>query len=289
VILEMSAAELHSVTKRFGSKPALDAVSFQVEQGLATALIGPNGAGKSTALALLLGLRRPDAGTVRLLGCDPRSPATRCHVGAALQDSAFPATLRVRELIQLIRAHYEDALPASTVVDRFQLGGLLHRQLGGLSGGERRRLGVALAFAGDPRLVVLDEPTAGLDRETREAVWDAIRAHVHSGGAVLLTTHQLGEADALADRIVQLKGGVVVAEGSLAELRARAGSALIRFRSAPGSVVDGATRHGAFLSLVTGDVVATVDRLVREGVPLTELEVRPLTLEEALACRREGG
>ena len=171
----MSVAALDRVTKRFGHTTALDGVSFTIASGDVIALLGRNGAGKSTALAVLLGLRCPDAGTARLFGVDPRRASARQLVGVALQESAFPATLRVRELVELVRAHYVFPLPVPAVLRRFGLEGLSNRQLGGLSGGERRRVGVALAFAGRPSFVVLDEPTAGLDGAARRSVWAAIR------------------------------------------------------------------------------------------------------------------
>src|SRR5207253_8517256 len=140
-----------------------------------------------------LGLRCPDAGEARLFGLDPRRPAARRAVGVALQESAFPATLQVHELVGLVRAHFPSPLPATALLERFGLPALANRQLGGLSGGEGRRVAVALAFAGRPALIVLDEPTAGLDGEARHAVWEAIRAHATQGGTVLLTTHYLDE------------------------------------------------------------------------------------------------
>ncbi|HEX4520113.1 MAG TPA: ABC transporter ATP-binding protein [Gaiellaceae bacterium] len=281
----MIAAELDRVTKRFGRVAALDAVSFAVSEGEVVALLGPNGAGKTTAIATLLGLRRPDAGAARLFGEDPRRPASRRNVGATPQETTFPGTLRVREVIDLVRAHFERAVPAETLSERFELGRLVHRQLGGLSGGERRRVGVALAFAGAPRLVVLDEPTAGLDRDARHAVWDAIRAHTAAGGALLLTTHQLEEADALAERVVLIDRGAIVADGSIAEVKAGAGLTVVRFRAAADLVLDGAERHGDFVQIRTHDAGAEVEQLVRAGVSLRELEVRPLTLDEALHVR----
>ena len=139
------------------------------------------------------------------------------------QDVVFPPTLRVRELIDLVRAHFERPLPAEALFERFELGAIAGRQTGGLSGGERRRLGVALAFAGRPRLLVLDEPTAALDRDARLAVWEAVRAHVHEGGSLLLTTHHLEEAELLAERVVLIEGGRVASDGPLADLKAAAG------------------------------------------------------------------
>ena len=282
------AAELLGVRKRFGAVAALDGVSFAVREGELIALLGPNGAGKSTAISVLLGLRAPDAGTARLFGADPRQPAARRLVGAAQQESAFPSTLRVRELIDLVRAHYEHPVSREVLTERFELGRIAGRQAGGLSGGERRRLGVALAFAGRPRLVVLDEPTAELDREARHAVWEAVRDHARDGGALLLTTHQLEEADALASRVVLIDGGVIVSDGSPSTIKSAAGMTLVRFRAVPGLRLDGAHSDGEFLRLLVPDGAAEVERLVRAGVPLSGLEVRPLTLEEALEARSNG-
>jgi ABC-2 type transport system ATP-binding protein len=279
-----SVAALERVTKSLGPVRALDGASFSVAEGEVVALLGPNGAGKSTALAVLLGLRRPDSGTARLFGGDPRLPASRRLVGAAPQDSTFPPTLRVREIIELDRAHFEQPLGATDLCERFGLQEIAGRQLGGLSGGERRRVGVALAFVGSPRLVVLDEPTTGLDRETRAAVWDAVRAHGRSGGSALLTTHHLDEAEALAGRVVLIDRGVVVAEDPVADLKARAGLTIVRLRAVPGMQIEGARPDGEFVGLLVPDGGAAVRRLVEDGVPLVDLEVRPLTLEEALAA-----
>lgn len=281
----MSSAELDGVTKRFGGVTALAGVSFAVGEGQVAALLGPNGAGKSTALGVLLGLRRPDAGVARLFGGDPRRPEFRRSVGMTPQETAFPVTLRVCELIDLVRHHYARPVATITLCERFELGPLLARQLGGLSVGQRRRVAVALAFAGDPRLVVLDEPTTGLDASARRAVWEAVRAHAHAGGTVLFTTHHLDEADTLADRIVLIEGGSIVADGPVAQIKAAAGLTRVSFRAPPGEVVAGAERDGAFVHLFTRNGGVAVERLVRDGVRLVDLEVRPLSLEEALAAR----
>jgi ABC-2 type transport system ATP-binding protein len=281
----MTLGELVAVTKSFGSTRALTGASFGVAAGEVVALLGPNGAGKTTALSVLLGLRRPDSGTARLFGADPTLPASRRELGVTPQETAFPSTLRVCELVDLIRAHYPRPLPAEVVHERFELGGLVTRQLGGLSGGQRRRVAVALAFAGGARLVVLDEPTTGLDPESRHAVWNAVRAHGAGGGAVLLTTHHLEEADALAGRVVLLEAGVVVADGPVEQVKTAAGLTVVRFRAPADLEVEGAEREGAHLRLLTGDGGKAVEQLVRDGVPLVDLEVRPLTLEEALAAR----
>jgi ABC-2 type transport system ATP-binding protein len=280
----VSAAGLEQVTKRFGAVAALDDVTLTVEHGDVLAVLGPNGAGKSTALALLLGLRRPDAGRAMLLGGDPTRARTRRAVGVALQESAYPATLRVRELIELVAAHYDSPLAASDLAGRFGLGDLTGRQVGGLSGGERRRVAVALGFAGNPRLVVLDEPTAGLDLYTRRAVWDAVREHAAGGGTILFTTHYLEEAEALATRVIVIDSGRIVADGTVESIRKAAGLTCVSFRAAPGTIIEGAERDGDRLRMFTGDAGSTVESLVRADVPLLDLEVRALTLEESIGA-----
>jgi ABC-2 type transport system ATP-binding protein len=279
------AAELCGVTKRFGAALALDRVDLAVGEGAVSALLGPNGAGKSTALSLLAGLRVPDTGRARLYGLDPRQTHARRGLGVAPQETAFPPTLRTREVVELVRAHYPAPASLAGLADRFALGPLLARQLGGLSAGERRRVAVALAFAGAPAVIVLDEPTAGLDSAARGLVWDAVRAHASGGGTVLLSTHHLEEAEALARDVVLLEAGRVVLAGTVAELTAAAGLTLVSFRAPANVTVAGAERVGDRLRLAVQDGGGLVEQLVRDGVPLEQLEVRPLTLEEALAAR----
>ncbi len=214
----MIAAALRAVSKRFGEAVALDRVDLAVEAGEIVALVGPNGAGKTTALAILLGLRRPDEGAAEIFGVDPRQVRARLAVGVTPQESGFPPTLRVREIVELVRAHFPCAVPTDELLGRFRLDTIARRQAGGLSGGERRRLSVALAFAGDPAAIFLDEPTAGLDVESRRSVWAEIDRYSADGGTVLLTTHYLDEAERLAGRIVLLAQGRVVAEGSPTQL-----------------------------------------------------------------------
>ena len=270
----MTVAALDRVSKRFGVVAALDAVTLEVRRGDMLALLGPNGAGKSTAIAVLLGLRTPDTGRARLFGLDPRRPAARRFVGVTPQEAAFPATLRVAEVVDLVRRHYPRPLASRVLYEQFELGALARRQFGGLSGGERRRVAVALAFAGAPKLVVLDEPTTGLDRCARRSVWDAIGAHAHRGGTVVFTTHYLEEADALARRIVLMEAGRIIADGSVGEIKAAAGLTRVSYRSSDDKLVQIDAREGG----------PVVEDLVRRGVPLVDLAVRPLSLEEALAA-----
>jgi ABC-2 type transport system ATP-binding protein len=282
----MIVAELGDVTKRFGAVTALDRVSLAIDDGDALALLGANGAGKTTAIALLLGLRAPDEGSARLFGLEPRRVDARRRIGVVPQEVAFPPTLHVREVLELVRRHYEEPAAVHAVSARFGLERLLRRQLGGLSGGERRLVAVALAFVGAPRLVVLDEPTAGLDADARVRVWEAVRLHGRAGGTVLLTTHHLDEAEALAERVVLLERGVVVEDGTIAQIKRAAGLTRVSFRAPPGLAIDGVRRDGELARADVDDAGAFVTALVRRGIRLAELEVRPLTLDEAIAARR---
>jgi ABC-2 type transport system ATP-binding protein len=282
-------AALQHVTRCFGARAALSDVSFAVPRGAIVALLGPNGAGKTTALSLLVGLRRPDTGTALLFGADPRRAESRRRLGVTPQESAFPLTLRVREIVDLVRAHYPRPPRADELLGRFGLAELARRQTGGLSAGERRRLAVALAFAGAPDLIVLDEATTGLDVESRHAAWDAIRDYAGTGGTVLLTTHYLEEAEALASRIVVLDQGRVVSEGTVGEIRGSSGLGRVCFRAEqiPDGLDGRVVRDGETITVYTSDPPAVVRRLVHAGAQLERLEVRSLSLEDALRARRD--
>jgi ABC-2 type transport system ATP-binding protein len=217
------AARLEGVGKSFAGVWALDGFDLELRPGEVLALLGPNGAGKSTAVAIMLGLRRPDVGSVELFGRDPRDPAARRSVGAVLQEVGFPPGLRVRETVDLVRAHYPGAATGRESLERLGLEGLAERHAVGLSSGQRRRLAVALALAGRPTALFLDEPTAGMDALARRGLLRDLATFAHDGGAVLLTTQQLAEAEEIATRIVLLRAGRVILEGTVGEVRARGG------------------------------------------------------------------
>jgi ABC-2 type transport system ATP-binding protein len=240
-----AVAELRGVHKRYQKVEALRGVDLQIHRGELVALLGPNGAGKTTTVGILLGQRRPDTGTARLFGRDPTLPVARRPVGATPQETGFPDNLTVREVVDLVRAHYSSPAATPALLERFGLSGLAGRRAGGLSGGQARRLAVALAFAGQPRLVVLDEPTTGLDVESRHRLWEVVRSFVADGGSVLLTTHYLEEAQALASRVAVIAAGSIAAQGSMDDITARAGLSRVHR-------VERASLEEAFLRLTGG-------------------------------------
>jgi ABC-2 type transport system ATP-binding protein len=223
-----TVAKLHSVTKRYGQTTALDNFSLELRAGEVVALLGPNGAGKTTAVRLLLGLISPDSGSVRVLGRDPRDADARTRIGAMLQVSRVPEMLRVREHIDLFRSYYPNPLPLAEVIRIAKLESFADQMFGKLSGGQKQRALFGLAVCGNPDLVFLDEPTVGMDIESRRALWDEIRALSAAGKTVLLTTHYLEEADMLANRIVVINKGKLLCEGTSAEIKQRVSGRRIR-------------------------------------------------------------
>src|SRR5450432_3235786 len=281
-------AELSGVSKRFGAITALNSLSLAIRPKELVALLGPNGAGKTTAVRLLLGLTKPDSGTARVFGLDPREPRSRMHTGAMLQVGKVPETLRVREHIELFSSYYAASLPMSEVVESSGLRGLENRLFGELSGGQRQRVLFALAICGNPDLLVLDEPTVGLDVDARRAIWERIRRFVGNGRSVLLTTHYLEEADSLADRVIVIDRGRVIAEGTPAEIKSRASGKRIRcttaltldvVRSLP--FVTSATRDAFTTEIFTSDSDVVVRELLARDEKLSNLEVTSAGLEEA--------
>lgn len=279
-----AAAQLSAVSKAYGGTQALDSFDLSLNRGEILALLGPNGAGKTTAVGVLTGTRRPDAGTVKLLDGRPRDVAVRRRIGLTPQESGFPSALRVGEIIRLVRAHYPKPLSDQRLYDRFPLRDLVGRQAGGLSGGQKRMLAVALAFVGAPDLVFLDEPTTGLDVEARRALWQAIGSFRDDGGTIVLTTHYLEEAEALASRVVVMREGRTVADGTVEEIRHQVGQSRVRYRGALPAGLPGvarATDADGWVTIYTHDADALVRELVGRAVAFTELGVRPASLEEA--------
>ncbi len=286
----MNLAEAQNVEKRYGPTVALAGVSLAVRAGEVLALLGPNGAGKTTLVKVITGLLAPDRGAARLLGGDPRDPGRRRGLGLTPQETGFPPTLRVQEVVELVRAHYPEPEETETLLARFGLERLKRRLTAALSGGEKRRLAVLLAFAGRPRLAVLDEPTTGLDVESRRTLWAEIRAFREAGGGVLLTTHYLEEAEALADRVAILHKGRLLAVGTVEEIRARVGLKRVAFEAERLPELPGVARverSGGRYLLYTADADTLVRALVERKVAFRGLEVAPVRLEEAFLLLTE--
>ena len=280
--------ELRGVGKRYGAVEALRGVDLTISHGEITAILGPNGAGKTTALSLILGLRHPTAGTVRLMGLPPDDPGARARVGAMLQESGVPPMLTVAELVELFSSYYPHPRPAADVIAAAGMTGLEGRRAGRLSGGQRQRLFFALALCGDPELVVLDEPTTGLDVESRRRFWDVVTELARRGVTVLFATHLLEEADALATRIVVISHGQVVRDGTPAQVKAQAGGKTIHVRADldPAAVatwpgVVRVQRIGSRLEIVATDAETVLGRLFNGTMHIEEVTVEERALETA--------
>ncbi|MCW4386370.1 ABC transporter ATP-binding protein [Salinibacterium sp. SYSU T00001] len=281
-------ARLDRVTRRFGDVTALDDVSLAIEPGRIVGLLGPNGAGKSTLLSLLQGLRRPTSGSVELLGGDPSDYRNRRMLGSTPQETALPPTLRVGEVIDFVASHFEDPVPKGELAEEFGFTELLRRQTGSLSGGQKRRVSVALAFVARPRLVLLDEPTTGLDVDARRTLWDAVRRQHDGGATVVVTSHYLEEIEALAERVVVIGEGRVLADDDLAAVLDRVGLRMLRLSTprpeavaALAGVVESRDAGDGSHTFFVRDADAAVVELVRAGIPFSGLAVRGATLEEA--------
>ncbi len=281
-------AELVGAIKRYGKTVALDRVNLDVRRGEVLAVLGPNGAGKSTAISLWLGLLQPDAGEARLMGRSPLDVESRRDVGVMMQEVALEPLLRVRELVDLAASYYPDPLSVDETLALTRTTGLADKRYAKLSGGQKRQAQFAIAVVGRPRLLFLDEPTVGLDVQARETMWHAIRDLVARGSSVVLTTHYLDEAEALANRVVVLAKGRVIASGSVDEIR----SVVSRTHISCASELSAADVRGwpsvleasgdaRKLTITAADGESVVRRLLAADPGLRQLEVRQAALAEA--------
>ena len=290
-------ATLSGVTHRYGDVVALDGLSLEIRPGEVLAVLGPNGAGKTTAIGLLLGTLGVQEGAVRVFGSDPGARAVRLRRGAMLQVSGIADTLTVTEHLELFGSYYPAPLPVSRLLAMAGLDELGARRHGRLSGGQKRRVMFALALAGDPELVFLDEPTTGLDVEARRSLWNEIRGLRAAGRTAVLTTHYLEEADALADRIVVVHQGRIVAEGTPAEIKSRTADRRVRcVTSVPRDEVaalPGVVRvevNGRHLEILTARPEDLLRTLLGLDSSLCDLHVAGAGLEDAfLTLVRDGG
>ncbi|APU23566.1 ABC transporter ATP-binding protein [Actinoalloteichus sp. GBA129-24] len=301
-----------NASKHYGDVIALDSVDLDIPAGQLVGLLGPNGAGKTTLISLLTGVRKPTSGRVELFGGDPRKPARRAGLGTTPQQTGLPETLRVREVVDFVAGHFADPRPTGELLEQFGLADSAAKQTGALSGGQQRKLTVALAFVGRPRIVVLDEPTTGLDVEARHALWGALRHYHATGGTLVLTSHYLEEVEALAQRVVVIDRGRVLADDSLHAIRSQVATSRVDLRTPGSDAVTGKPLPG--LDAVTGkplpgsDAVTELpgvlrsertdgrvqlftqdpDQLVRDlvlsGTPFEDLQITTASLEEAFVA-----
>jgi ABC-2 type transport system ATP-binding protein len=286
----INLAELAAASKRFGNVLALDELSLEVRPGELLALLGPNGAGKTTAISLLLGLQRPDRGQARLFGLPPESIEVRRRIGVMLQETGLVPDLRVREQLDLVAAYYPDPLPVCDVMDATGTISLADRPYGKLSTGQKRLAQFAVTMVGNPELLFLDEPTVGLDLQAREMVWGMLRRLIGAGRSIVLTTHYLEEAEALADRVAIIAKGRLVSTGTVEEMRGlvvrkritcRTSLSLEQVASWPDVQTVAHDPHG--LRITASNTESVVRRLLAADEDLYGLEVQSAGLAEAFS------
>lgn len=288
--------QARGIVRRYGDVTALAGLDLDIHAGGITTLLGANGAGKSTLVGLVLGRLRADAGTLQVAGHAPGSLAARRLTGAMLQAAALAPQLTVQEHLALHSGYYPEARPLAETLALAGLHGVAQRRYEALSGGQQRRVQFALALCGRPRLLVLDEPTAALDAESRRALWQTLRRLADDGCAVLLTTHLLEEAEALSDRVLLLAGGRVLADGTPGEIRSRVAARSVRCVSAlplprlqalPG--VTAAEARGRHVLLRTHSAEATLRALLATDDTVADLEVTGTSLEDAVLDLLQAG
>jgi len=284
-----AVVEFIGTRKRYGQTEALKGVDLTVRAGEVLALLGPNGAGKTTSISLMLGLRRPTSGQVRLFCLAPTDLRARSRCGVMLQESGVAGTLTVRETVDLFRTYYPAPLATERAIAMAGLDAAAERRVAALSGGQRQRLYFALAVCGDPHVLFLDEPTVGMDVESRRSFLQSMQVLAKAGKTIVFTTHYLPEAEELAQRIVVIDRGLVIADATPRDLKARVPAKRVSF-TAPYPLPAGALAGLASVSmelsdrrvrLLTNDPEVLLRELFRRGVEISDLEVVGADLEEA--------
>jgi ABC-2 type transport system ATP-binding protein len=285
----MNAITFTGISKSYATVRAVETLDLEIGTGQAVALLGPNGAGKSTSIGMLLGLVKPSAGTVSVFDQTPEQAVRNGHVGAMLQDGALVPGMTVREVVEFVRGLYPSPMPLDEVLELANLTSLAKRRADQLSGGQAQRVRFALAVAGAPRLLVLDEPTSAMDVESRRSFWAGMRDYAAAGRTILFATHYMEEADENADRIIVMAHGRVVADGTAQEIKSRAGGRTVRFSigdqpTAGLDTLPGVTEvevRGGVVELRSTDTDATVAALYASGLTVRGLEIKGADLEDA--------
>ncbi|MCG7410706.1 ABC transporter ATP-binding protein [Paenibacillus sp. ACRRX] len=284
------AIECTKLSKQYGSFHAVNDINLCFNQGQISALLGPNGAGKTTTISMILGLQKPTSGSISVLGMPAGTKEIRQRIGALMQDVKAADGLTVKEVLELFRSYYRNPLSLARLLDLSGLHQEAKRRASALSGGQRRRLAFAQSLAGNPELILLDEPTVGMDIEARGRFWDTIRTLAADGRTVVLTTHDLTEADAVADHIAIIAAGRIAAEGTPAQLKAQSALRSISFRS--GSSLSDAQlmqlpgivkfeRRADKIHLYAEETDTLVGTLLQADWGIYDLEVQSAKLEEA--------
>jgi len=278
-----------NVSKHYGSLKAVDGLSLDLRAGETVALLGPNGAGKSTSLDMLLALRKPTSGKIRMFGSDPYHAIKSGNVGAMLQSGGLMPEVTVRELVTLVAGLHPRPVPVATTLRRAGIEDVAGQRVDRLSGGQTQRVRFALAIAGESDLIVLDEPTTAMDVETRQRFWAQMKEEVAEGKTLLFATHYLEEADQAADRILVINRGRLLADGTPAEIKSRAGAKQLSFRlqnvhepfllSLPGLV--SLDVHSDIVHIQSSDSDKTLYAVLDAGYRPTDIEVTGLGLEQA--------
>ncbi|HUZ69982.1 MAG TPA: ABC transporter ATP-binding protein [Candidatus Saccharimonadales bacterium] len=290
------AVRVEGVSRSYGAVRAVDDVSLSVGRGQTVALLGPNGAGKTTTITMILGLARPDQGTVAVLGTSPEDAVARGLIGAMLQDGGMMPGVQVGELLAMVRNLFPAPLSLRETMVVAQLEGLEKRRVDRLSGGQSQRLRLAMALVGDPELLILDEPTAAMDVEARRNFWHEMRGFTDRGRTILFSTHYLEEADITADRIILMARGRVVADGTPSAIKNSVGLRVIRFTvvraetsafdSLPGVVA--ASAHGNRVELRCHDADLALRALLNTRPDAHDIEVSGIALEDAFLSITDG-
>ncbi|WP_223067754.1 ABC transporter ATP-binding protein [Paenibacillus caui] len=297
-----SVITMEHVIKHFKGHTAVNDLSLDIQEGSITALLGPNGAGKTTSISMMLGLARPSSGTVTVMGGSPQDTAVRQAIGAMLQDINVIDRLKVDETLDLFRNCYTRPLSLKHLLDISGLDAARHQYANALSGGQKRRLDFALAMAGDPSLLFLDEPTVGMDIEARQLFWETIRKLAAEGRTILLTTHYLEEADRLADRVIVINRGRKIADGSPAEIKGLRGQKTVAFSVPTEEAASGRAANlistlqdvlsaewdGSRVTLTSPDTDRLIYELVRSGIDMSEIAIESGGLADAFQFLIQG-
>ncbi len=279
---------LQGIAKSYGAVRAVKGINLEIRRGETVALLGPNGAGKTTTISMLLGLLTPTAGSIEVFGLSPVEAIQQSRVGAMLQEGKLVSGVRVGEFLDFVRGLHPSPMPRKQLLELADLGGLENRRVDRLSGGQTQRVRFAMAIAGNPDLLLLDEPTAAMDVEARREFWASMHAYAALGHTILFATHYLEEAELFASRLVIIAQGHIIADGTVPEIQARFGEPRVMFTS-PNAAMGGIERfpgvhqaeiEGERVTLHTRDADATVRALVASTITWKELQVKSNDLEE---------